>query len=247
MKGTIIYVDVLETPGLKEIGRFGWKNQHASLLSFAAEAYRNEMGITNPLFPTENRFNGSLSVVAPFDPIPDSPLPEDPPTPDHPFGEDVEAFTRFMRSLRNPIPNPNPPSQVDVDAGRQLIKRIGCGYCHPQNITTAPVGTSFHGGKLIVPTALASRQIHPYSDFMLHDIGTGDGIVQNGGQATRNMVRTAPLWGLRSRTRLMHDGATYTPKDAILRHAGQATPVIQAYQALTAEEKQQILAFLDAQ
>ena len=55
---------------------------------------------------------------------------------------------------------------------------------------------------------------------MLHDIGTGDGIVQNGGAGTRNMVRTAPLWGLRMRPELMHDGLSLTFNDAIQRHAG---------------------------
>ena len=54
---------------------------------------------------------------------------------------------------------------------------------------------------------------------MLHDIGTGDGIVQNGGATTRNKIRTAPLWGLRTRTRLMHDGQSLTIRDAILRHS----------------------------
>ena len=93
--------------------------------------------------------------------------------------------------------------------------------------------------------ALASKVFHAYSDFMLHDVGTGDGIVQNGGPATRNMIRTAPLWGLRIRTRLMHDGASLTPNDAILRHNNQAAQVIQIYLSLTTAERQQILAFLD--
>ena len=58
--------------------------------------------------------------------------------------------------------------------------------------------------------ALGNKIIHPFSDFLLHDIGTGDGIVQNGGQGTRNMVRTPPLWGVRTRPMLMHDGQSFT-------------------------------------
>ena len=59
LRGQIINVDVLEKPGEKRIGRFGWKDQNASLLSFSADAYLNEMGITSPLLPTENSSNGN--------------------------------------------------------------------------------------------------------------------------------------------------------------------------------------------
>ena len=88
--------------------------------------------------------------------------------------------------------------------------------------------------------------IHPFGDYLLHDVGTGDGIVQNGGPATRNQVRTAPLWGVRSRTRLMHDGESTTAHDAILRHAGQATPVINNYRGLGTSQKAQLLTFLNS-
>src|SRR6185369_13484335 len=98
MKGTIINVPVGEaTAGTTRIARFGWKNQHASLLSFAADAYLNEMGITSPLQPTENTSNGTS--VAAYDTVPD---PEDAGTVANPRGTDVEAFTRFMRSAKVP-------------------------------------------------------------------------------------------------------------------------------------------------
>jgi len=80
-----------------------------------------------------------------------------------------------------------------------------------------------NGGAFTVPAALGNKTIHPFSDFLLHDVGTGDGIVQNGGQGTRNQLRTPPLWGLRARDRLMHDLQTVSRTDAINRHAGQAT------------------------
>jgi CxxC motif-containing protein (DUF1111 family) len=239
-RGTIIRVPVLEAPGTTQIGRFGWKNQHASLLSFSADAYLNEMGITSPLLPNENSSNGAS--VAGFDNVPD---PEDPAAPGHPFGEDVEAFARFMRSTRVPARDENHMNDPDVVAGEGLFKQIGCRECHVATLTTAPEGTQLNGGTFTVPAALASKDIHPYSDFMLHDVGTGDGIVQNGGPTTRNMIRTAPLWGLRTRTRFMHDGASLTPNDAIIRHNNQAAQVIQIYLTLTPTERQQILAFLD--
>ena len=235
MKGTIVRVPVLEaSTGTTRIARFGWKNQHASLLSFAADAYLNEMGITSPLFPTENTSNGN-SVVA-FDTVSD---PEDAPTTDHRFGPDVEAFTRFMRSTEAP-----PRADTTSASGEVIFDNIGCVNCHTDSITTASAGTSFNGGTFIVPAALGSKTIHPYGDFMLHDIKTGDGIVQ--AQASGALIRTAPLWGLRTRTRLMHDGQSLTVQDAILRHAGQAAPVITNFKALNDTDRKALLDFLNS-
>src|SRR5262249_50760748 len=189
MKGTIVKVSVLEVgpdssrDQATRIARFGWKNQHASLLSFAADAYLNEMGITNPLFPTENTSNGNS--VAAFDTVAD---PEDAATTAHPFGPDVEAFTRFMRSTKAPA-----RGATTSDTGEAIFDSIGCVNCHTDSITTAPEGTSFNAGTFIVPAALGSKTIHPYGDFMLHDIKTGDGIVQ--AKASGALIRTAPLWG----------------------------------------------------
>src|SRR6185369_8116946 len=99
-------VPVLEAPGTTRIGRFGWKNQHSSLLSFAADAYLNEVGITSPLEPQENTKNGT--PVTDYDRMPD---PEDQPTAGAPFGEDVQAFSNFMRSSQ-PI-NSQPATSGD--------------------------------------------------------------------------------------------------------------------------------------
>jgi len=97
-----------------------------------------------------------------------------------------------------------------------------------------------------VHAALGNKRIHPFSDFLLHDVGTGDGIVQNGGQGTRNQVRTPALWGLRSRNRLMHDGESLTRNDAILRHRGQATGVINNYNNLSTTNKNRLITFLNS-
>lgn len=228
-RGTIINVPVLEAGGVTRIGRFGWKNQHASLVSFSADAYLNEMGITSPLQPNENTSNGAS--VAAFDNVAD---PED-------EGEDVEAFADFMRATRAPGRG---PITAAVNAGSTTFDSIGCAVCHVRSITTAPPGTVINGGAMTVPNALGNKIIHPFGDFLLHDVGTGDGIVQNGGQATRNMVRTAPLWGVRARIRLMHDGQSLTVNDAILRHAGQATTARNNYNALSATSKQNVIAFI---
>jgi len=229
LRGSIITVPVVEAAGALRIGRFGWKNQNASLLTFAGDAYLNEQGITNRLFSTENTSDGHS--VAAFDTVPD---PED-------TDNDIDAFAEFVRATKAP-----PRGMVTATAagGAAVFNAIGCNICHTPTIVTAPVGTMINGGQLTVTDALGNKIIHPFGDFMLHDVGTGDGIVQNGGPSTRNKMRTPPLWGVRTHSRLMHDGKSLTFEDAILRHSGQAQPVTQLFQALPAVQKQRLLAFL---
>ena len=234
MRGQFIEVPVLEANGLVRGGRFGWKNQHASLLSFSADAYLNEMGFTSPLQPTENTSNGNSTAA--FDTVPD---------PDN-DGADVEAFARFMRSTKAPPRDTALAATADAQAGASLFNQVGCNLCHVRSITTAPAGTVINRGAFTVPAALGNKVIHPFGDFLLHNVGTGDGMVQNGGQSTRNKVRTAPLWGVRSRGRLMHDGETLNRNEAILRHAGEATGVINNYRNLTTNQKNQLITFLNS-
>src|SRR5438093_4174963 len=234
MRGQFIQVPVVEANNQIRGGRFGWKNQHASLLSFAADAYLNEMGITSPLQPNENTSNGTS--VATFDKVSD---------PDN-DGADVEAFARFMRATKAPRRDETLATTASAQRGDQLFTLIGCDVCHLRTITTAPAGTVINQGAFIVPAALGGKTIHPFGDFLLHNIGTGDGIVQNGGPSTRNKVRTAPLWGMRTRDRLMHDGESLTRNEAILRHAGEATFVINNYRSLTTTQKNQLITFLNS-
>ena len=241
MKGQIINVPVSESPGQTRIGRFGWKNQNSSLLSFAADAYVNEMGTTSPLQPTENTSMGNS--VAAFDTVPD---PEDAGTVANPNGPDVEAFVRFMRSTKAPPRDTALAATSDAIAGSNLFVSIGCANCHTPTITTAATGTVINGGKFTVPAALGDKNIHPYSDFMLHDVGTGDGIVQNGGASTANKLRTPPLWGLRTRSRFMHDLFNTTRFNAALRHTNEAEPVIQNFINLSTTQQNQILTFLNS-
>lgn len=234
MRGQFIEVPVLEAGGLTRGGRFGWKNQHASLVSFSADAYLNEMGITTPLQPKDNTSNGR--PVDAYDQVPD---PED-------DGVDVEIFARFMRATKAPPRDEELAATPDAKAGSVLFDKVGCAICHVRNMTTLPAGTVINRGAFTVPAALGDKTFHPFSDFLLHNVGTGDGIVQNGGRSTRNTLRTAPLWGVRTRGRLMHDGANVNRNDAILRHAGEATSVINSYRNLTTTQKNQLITFLNS-
>jgi CxxC motif-containing protein (DUF1111 family) len=233
MRGQFIQVPVDEAPGSNRGARFGWKNQHASLVSFSADAYLNEMGITSPLQPNENTCNGK--------PVPEFDQVEDPEN-----DEDVLIFANFMRATKAPPRDAALAGTPDAITGSNLFDAIGCDICHVPTIVTAPPGTVINGGGFTVPPALGNKRIRPFSDFLLHNVGTGDGIVQNGGQSTRNKLRTPPLWGVRTRDRLMHDGASLTRNEAILRHAGEATSVINAYNALSTTQKNQLITFLNS-
>jgi CxxC motif-containing protein (DUF1111 family) len=235
-QGTLIQVPVTEARGAVRTARFGWKNQHASLVSFSGDAYLNEMGITNPFDGTGgNSENDSLGrSVAAFDTVAD---PED-------DGDDVGAFAAFMRQTRAPGRG---PITAAATRGETLFQQAGCSICHTPSIVTAPPGTVINGGAFTVPGALGNKRIRPFSDFLLHDVGTGDGIVQNGGAGTRNMLRTPPLWGVRTRPELMHDGLSLTFNNAILRHAGTGgTFSRNFYNNLSSSQKADLIAFLNS-
>ena len=249
-RGTLTNVPVTEANNTLRHGRFGWKAQHASLLSFAGDAYLNEMGITNPFDGFGGRSSnaadagthenpastaeGVINVTFPsaFDPVQD---PED-------DGDDVLAFADFMAATRAPgRQNPLPAAAVRGDS---LFNAVGCNVCHTRNFTTAAPGTLINGGAFAVPAALGNKIIHPFSDFALHNIGTGDGIVQNAGQGSANQMRTAPLWGIRGRNRFMHEGLNITIFDSIQLHAGQATTARNNFNALTAAQRNDLIAFV---
>jgi len=249
-RGTLTNVPVTEANNTLRHGRFGWKAQQASLLSFAGDAYLNEMGITNPFDgfggrsssdpnagTTENPAStaeGVVNVTFPsvFDPVPD---PED-------DGDDVLAFADFMAATR--APGRQNPIPAAATRGDSLFNAVGCNVCHTRTLTTAAPGTLINGGAFAVPAALGNKIIHPFSDFALHNIGTGDGIVQNAGQGSANQLRTAPLWGIRGRNRFMHEGLNITIFDSIQLHAGQATTARNNFNALTAGQQNDLIAFV---
>jgi len=243
--GQVIQIPVLESPGAVRVGRFGWKNQHASLLSFSSDAYLNEMGITNRFNLIENTSLGMfVGFGSGFDPVPDNQPCADGANCGEDGEGDINEFADFMRATKAPPRDNSIANTFDAVSGSNLFNQIGCNICHTPSITTAAPGTVINGGALVVSVALGNKRIRPFGDFLLHDVGTGDGIVQNGGQSTRNKVRTMPLWGVRTRTRHMHDGESLTFTDSILRHAGEATGVINNYRALSSTQQNQLITFL---
>ncbi|HKW65968.1 MAG TPA: di-heme oxidoredictase family protein [Terriglobales bacterium] len=251
MCGQVIYVPVLEAPGQTGVGRFGWKDQHASLLSFSGDAYLNEMGITTRLFPDEVT---KLCNTAPE--------PNDKPEADG--LDDLDHFARFIRATKAPARDATLAATPEAQRGSQLFSKIGCATCHAPSLTTAPAGSKVDGGAFTVPEALGGKTFYPYSDYLLHNVGTGDGIVvpmqEHYGpriyqtrwrnfsveeyHGARFKIRTAPLWGVRLRSRLMHDGEATTLRDAILRHAGEATEVTRRFGKLKPKDQEALLQFL---
>jgi CxxC motif-containing protein (DUF1111 family) len=229
--GEVVQAPIFEAPGQTRVGRFGWKDQHSSLLSFIADAYLNEMGITNRLRPTE--VTQVLNTTTGINDQPDN------------LGlADIDHFAQFIRGTMVPPRDTALAATPRALRGQQLFQQIGCSVCHVQSITTAPAGTVIDGGMFTVPDALGDKIIHPFSDFLLHDIGTGDGIVQVGPQDTANKLRTAPLWGLRTKSRFMHDLGSLSPTDAILRHEGEAREPARHFRELRPEEREALLTFL---
>jgi CxxC motif-containing protein (DUF1111 family) len=231
--GEAIRVPVLEAPGQTRVGRFGWKDQHSSLLSFVADAYLNEMGVTNRLRPKDTTTIGKIT-----------PDPED--VPDSLGLADIDHFAQFIRGTKVPPRDAVLAATANAQAGQAIFARIGCTTCHVATIVTAPAGTVIDGGMFIVPEALGNKIIHPYSDYLLHDVGTGDGIVQGGPADTRNKLRTAPLWGLRMKPRFMHDLKSLSLESAIERHKGEAAEVEDRFGDLSPSEKQQLFVFLSS-
>ncbi len=229
--GEVVQAPIFEAPGQTRVGRFGWKDQHSSLLSFIADAYLNEMGITNRLRPNE-----VTTVLLTTTGINDQP--------DELGLADIDHFAQFIRGTMVPPRDTVMAASAAAIRGQALFAQIGCAVCHVQSITTAPVGTVVNGGMFVVPAALGNKIIHPYSDFLLHDVGTGDGIVQVGPQDTANKLRTAPLWGLREKARFMHDLNSLSLEDAIHRHEEEAHEAARHFRELTPEAKQAVLTFL---
>src|SRR6266849_1917982 len=139
--GQVLRVPIVEAPGETGVGRFGWKNQQASLQSFSGDAYLNEMGITSRLFPDEVT---TLCNTAP--------QPNSPPGPDG--LDDLDHFARFIRATKAPARDMVLAETAKAKRGSELFDKVGCATCHVRTLTTAPAGTKTNGGMFTIPDAL---------------------------------------------------------------------------------------------
>ena len=216
-------------------GRFGWKAQVATVLTFSGDATRNEMGITNALIPTETAPNGNMATLASCDAVAD---PED-----HADASGltfIERVTNFQRYLAQP-----PQAPKSGMSGEAVFVSVGCAKCHVQQYTTS--------SSVSLEAAIRGKTIRPYSDFLLHDMGLlADGV--SDGMANELEFRTPTLWNLRTRDPMLHNGlasgGTFETRvtTAIQAHGpyGEGAAAAAAFDALSATQKGQLIAFLDS-
>ena len=211
--------------GVKRVGRFGWKAQQATLLAFVADAYLNEMGITNDLFQSESYGNVRDEKLSTCKAVPRLEDVRNKRT----GMRGIDDFENFAKFLAPPTRGPITPA---VSRGESVFSEIGCSSCHVPQLTTGRGENPLFDRK---PVPL-------FSDLLLHDIGTSDGIEQAG--AAANEMRTPSLWGLRFRRPLLHDGSAPNIEQAIERHRAEAESVMSRYARLSPAEKADLLAFL---
>ncbi|MCH2141157.1 MAG: hypothetical protein MK100_09015 [Phycisphaerales bacterium] len=236
VRGVVRWTEALEKPGVSRVGKFGWKAQLPTILSFSADASNQELGLTTRLLPDENPPKGDESLLALCDSVPD---PED--IADAEGFEFLDRVTDFQRFLA--APPQMPPTGM---TGETVFNAAGCGACHTPQFTTAD-DASLEG-------AIRNRTIRPYGDFLLHDMGAAADGIADGPAGVRDM-RTPPLWGVRTRNPMWHDGrvlgGTFEERvrEVIDLHGaalsqGQASA--SAFDALTPSDQSALIAFLDS-
>jgi CxxC motif-containing protein (DUF1111 family) len=234
------FEDPAKTPPNSHVGRFGWKAQVATVLTFSADASFNEMGLTNRFITEENDPNGIYppSLKECDDGVAD---PDD--VADSEGFEFIDRVTDFQRFLAQP-----PQTPRSGMSGELVFNNLGCNVCHTKSFTTADDPR--------LEDSIRNKVIYPYSDFLLHDMGlNADFIVQ--GMGTEQLIKTPPLWGIRVRDPLWHNGSvtgsTFEERmdAAILMHDGgvlsQGHAMVQVYmdsQQTTPEDKAALFAFL---
>ena len=235
ISGRVHWVEDLAAPAGSPLraGRFGWKSIIATIEHFSGDASLMEMGITNQVLGEETAPNGDMALLAACDEYAD---PED--HPDEDGFTFVDRVTHFQRYLAAP-----PQAPRGGMAGEAVFTSLGCAACHTPSFTTSNDPS--------LEFAIRNRVVRPYSDFLLHDMGTlGDGLPQ--GDATGNEFRTTPLMGVARRLSMLHDGRISGGtiddrlRGAILAHGplGEAAASAAAFQTLTKDDEFELFRFL---
>ena len=204
------------------LGRFSRKADIATIRDFVDTALRFEVGLTTVVNPHEETVNGK-PLPPGVDPMPEPEIDE----------RGLDLLTHFAAYLA-PLARDIPASAADTIAqGEALFEQVGCALCHVPALRTAPHETR----------ALRRREVRLYSDLLLHDLGNELADVCGLGASPAEW-RTAPLWGLRYRTLLLHDGRAISTHDAIRLHGGEAERSRSRFLALTEAEQRRLLRFL---
>jgi CxxC motif-containing protein (DUF1111 family) len=220
------YVWNLETHQLS-IGRFGWKSGAPSLMQQSASAYAEDMGITNYLFPQESCFGQPQ-----YDGLNDETEITD---------SLLFAASFYVRTLA--VPARRNLEDPQVIRGKQLFIAANCSGCHTPRLKT---------GTVVGFAPVSSQTIFPYSDLLLHDMGTDLADNRPDFLASGNEWRTAPLWGIgltqtvNGHSYYMHDGRARSLEEAILWHGGEATNSRSQFVSMPATDRAALIAFLQS-
>ena len=202
------------------VGRFGRKASVADLDEFNAGAFFNEMGVTSPLNPAEGTVAGA-PLPAGVDLAPDPEL----------NSRSLEAASAFVKFLAPPAPLPTTP---EIQRGQDLFKQVRCTSCHLPTLRTGPNPV----------VALRNKQVHAYTDLLLHDLGTDDGLDGCNGVAGPTEYRTQPLFGMQFLDMFMHDGVSETVDEAVQRHGGEASAARSWFFQLNPTDRSALVAFV---
>ena len=215
--------------GRQTLGRFGWKANVATAEQQTAGAFHGDIGITSVLHPQENCTAVQQDCLA----APHGGAPE--------ITDSRLAFVvLYIRTLA--VPAMRGHDTAPVRAGAQLFADFGCAACHTPTQRTGKVDLS----------VLSDQTIHPYTDLLLHDMGPGLADNREDFAAGGSEWRTSPLWGLglvddvQGYRFLLHDGRARTLEEAILWHGGEAEASREAFRMADAEDRANLVAFLEA-
>ena len=219
--------------------RFGWKCQMVNIMNFAAAAMNIELGITTHLHHTENT-PSYLGIMSPKLQELLPPIPND-------NGKVFLNLVYFL-SLLGPVPRGE--ITEEVKHGEEVFNQIRCAACHKADAKTVAKAmvpdpdSPLPNIKYIEIEALSGKVFHPYSDFLVHQMGPelADGLPQEGSKGGE--FRTTPLWGTGIKRFFLHDSRANSIHEAILYHGGQASSVRDAYKQLPEKDKKALLAFL---
>ena len=205
----------------KYIGRFGKKGAAYDLLQQSANAYNQDMGIT--------------SVFEPYDTYSGHEIDPEVST------QTVQDVVFYLKTLKEPIQRNQ--NDHDVINGKQVFTNIGCAKCHTPQLVSGVSSIE----------SLSNKTFFPYTDLLLHDMGPGldDGYTE--GSAHTAEWKTPPLWGLGLSVNsqggqyfLLHDGRARSIEEAILLHGGEGNQSRERFQQLNAEQKGQLIKFLES-
>ncbi len=211
------------------LGRFGWKANQPGLQQQTYAAFRNDIGITSALFPTENCPPVQTACAA-------APM-----SLTEPNLEPVRANAMEVHALGLGVPARRDLDDPTAAHGEKLFSQVGCAACHIPKMTT---------GTLDGWPELSNQTIRPFTDLLLHDMGAALADGRPDFLASGSEFRTPPLWGLgladaiNGYLFLMHDGRARGFQEAIVWHGGQAEESKQAFVNLSSDDRAALIAFL---